>query len=117
MDLDGKVSQGVPIGNDVSFLLAELVLAQVDKILKARHVRALRWFDDYELAADTREEAEETLKQLNRELGKFRLRLNPKKTTISRLPSPAEPPVNFGIRWTTGYPGVPAIASTPPTSR
>ena len=90
MNLDGKVSQGVPIGNDVSFLVAELVLAQVDKVLKSQHARAFRWFDDYELATDTREEAEAILKQLNRELGKFRLRLNPKKTTISRLPSPAQ---------------------------
>ena len=29
MNLEGKFSQGVPIGNDISFLLAELVLAQV----------------------------------------------------------------------------------------
>jgi hypothetical protein len=90
MNLDGKVSQGIPIGNDVSFLLAELVLAQVDKTLRSHHARALRWFDDYELATDTREQAEKILKCLNRELGKFRLRLNPKKTAISRLPSPAQ---------------------------
>lgn len=88
MDLDGKVSQGVPIGNDISFLLSELVLAQVDKAIRARHSRALRWFDDYEFAADTREQAEEILKRLNKELGKFKLRLNPRKTTITRLPSP-----------------------------
>jgi hypothetical protein len=90
MNLDGKISQGIPIGNDVSFLLAELVLGQVDRVLTSQHARALRWFDDYELAADTREEAEEILKQLNRELGRFRLRLNPKKTAILRLPSPAQ---------------------------
>jgi hypothetical protein len=90
MNLDGKVSQGVPIGNDVSFLLAELVLSQVDKVVRSRQTRALRWFDDYELAVDSREQAEEILKKLNRELGRFRLRLNPKKTTISRLPSPTQ---------------------------
>jgi hypothetical protein len=90
MDLDGKVSQGIPIGNDISFLLAEVVLAQVDKALRSHQARALRWFDDYELTADTREHAEEFLKRLNRELGKFRLRLNPKKTEISQLPSPAQ---------------------------
>lgn len=90
MNLDGKVSQGVPIGNDVSFLLAELVLSQVDKSVRSSHAHALRWFDDYEVAVDTREQAEEFLKKLNNELGKFRLRLNPKKTTISRLPSPTQ---------------------------
>jgi hypothetical protein len=30
MDLDGKVSQGIPIGNDISFLLGEAVTARVD---------------------------------------------------------------------------------------
>lgn len=90
MNLDGKVSQGIPIGNDVSFLLAELVLSQVDKVVRSRHTRALRWFDDYELAVDSREQAEEILKKLSKELSRFRLRLNPKKTTISRLPSPTQ---------------------------
>jgi hypothetical protein len=98
MNLDGKVSQGVSIGNDVSFLLAELVLAQVDKTFTSYDGRAFRWFDDYELAADTREQAEEILKQLNRELGKFHLRLNAKKTTISRLPSPAQDPWQETLR-------------------
>ena len=37
MDLDGKISQGIPIGNDISFLLAELVLARVDKAMIVDH--------------------------------------------------------------------------------
>jgi hypothetical protein len=90
MDLDGKVSQGVPIGNDLSFLLAEVVLAQVDRAIRPLHDRAFRWFDDYELAFDTIDQAEETLKKLNRELARFRLRLNAKKTEIARLPRPAQ---------------------------
>jgi hypothetical protein len=90
MDLDGKVSQGIPIGNDISFLLAETVLAQVDRAAKLPVSRAYRWYDDYEIAFDTRDQAEETLKRLNKELGRFRLRLNAKKTTIMRLPCPAD---------------------------
>jgi hypothetical protein len=90
MDLDGKMSQGIPIGNDISFLLAEVVLAQVDKALHLPLGRAYRWFDDYEMALDTSDQAEEVLKKLTRELAKFRLRLNPKKTSIVRLPRPAE---------------------------
>lgn len=90
MDLDGKMSQGVPIGNDISYLLAEAVLTQVDKALRIDSKRAFRWFDDYEFAFDRVDQAEETLKKLNRELGKFRLRLNGKKTTIVRLPRPAQ---------------------------
>ena len=46
MNLDGKISQGIPIGNDVSFLLAEVVLGQVDRILAQQYTRAFRWFDD-----------------------------------------------------------------------
>ena len=90
MDLDGKVSQGIPIGNDLSFLLAEIVLAQVDKAIRVAGSRAYRWFDDYEIAFDTNDQAEGALKRLSKELTKFRLRLNQKKTTIVRLPHPAE---------------------------
>lgn len=90
MDLDGKVSQGIPIGNDVSFLLAEVVLAQIDKAIRLSKNRAYRWFDDYELTFDSVDQAEEVLKKLNKELAKFRLRLNSKKTSIRRLPLPAQ---------------------------
>jgi hypothetical protein len=65
VNTDGKVSQGIPIGNDISFLLAELVLARVDKTLKLARNRAYRWYDDYEIAFDTREQAEKTLLRLS----------------------------------------------------
>ena len=89
MNMQGKVSQGIPIGNDVSFLLAEIVLAQVDKGLKIPAGRVFRWYDDYEVACSSRQEAEEVLVRLNRLLDSFRLRLNPKKTQILDLPQPA----------------------------
>ena len=47
MDMQGKISQGVPIGNDISFLLAEIVLGQVDRDLRKYKGRAYRWFDDW----------------------------------------------------------------------
>jgi hypothetical protein len=86
MNMQGKVSQGVPIGNDLSFLLAEVVLAQVDSALKLTPRRAYRWYDDYEIACGSRQEAEEILVRLNRLLESFRLRVNPKKTQIVELP-------------------------------
>jgi hypothetical protein len=89
MNWDGKMSQGIPIGNDISFLLAEIVLARVDSELKAKSGRAFRWFDDYEFAFESRDEAELMLRTLTRELGRFRLRINPKKTIIQQLPLPA----------------------------
>jgi hypothetical protein len=90
MNLQGKISQGVPIGNDVSFLLTEIVLAQVDRKLRVVPSRSYRWFDDYEIACDTREQAEEILARLSHELGAFRLRVNPIKTKIVALPSPSQ---------------------------
>ncbi len=90
MDLDGKVSQGIPIGNDISFLLAEAVLAQVDAGLRVPPERALRWFDDWEITFDSRREAEACFRQLSRQLASFRLRLNPAKTKIIELPKPAD---------------------------
>jgi hypothetical protein len=90
MELDGRVSQGVPIGNDVSFLLAEVVLSRVDKAIRPSPRYAFRWFDDYELAFDTNDQAEEALKKLTKELAKFRLRVNAKKTAIVRLPRPVQ---------------------------
>jgi hypothetical protein len=86
MNGDGKVSQGIPIGNDISFLLAEVVMAQVDKALKLSPERAYRWFDDFEIAFDTSDQAESALKKLNRELSRYQLRLNTKKTRVVRLP-------------------------------
>lgn len=86
MDMQGKVSQGVPIGNDISFLLAEIVLGQVDHDLREYSGRAVRWYDDYEIACDTRHDAEVALVQLRASLRKYNLRLNPKKTSIVELP-------------------------------
>jgi hypothetical protein len=83
---DGKVTQGIPIGNDISFLLAELVLAQVDKALKLNKDSAYRWYDDYEIAFDTREQAERGLLMLSKELDRFKLRLNSGKTRVVALP-------------------------------
>ena len=90
MDLQGKVSQGIPIGNDISYLLAEIVLGKVDRALKFAPDRAYRWFDDYEISCDTYDEAEEVLAKLTRELRKFNLSLNPRKTEIVALPRPAQ---------------------------
>jgi hypothetical protein len=90
MNLQGKVSQGVPIGNDISFLLAEIVMGRVDRAIKVSTERSYRWFDDIEIACDTLEEAESVLARVRKELAKFRLRLNPQKSGIVPLPQPAQ---------------------------
>jgi hypothetical protein len=90
MDIQAKESQGIQIGNDISFFLAEIVLAQIDRSIGIDADRAYRWFDDFEIACDSLEEAEATLSALKRELRKFRLRTNPAKTRIIELPKPAD---------------------------
>ncbi len=92
MNMQGKVSQGVPIGNDISYLLAEIVLGKVDRALKLSPERAYRWFDDYEISCDSYDEAEKVLAILTRELRRFHLSLNPRKTEIIALPHPAQLP-------------------------
>jgi hypothetical protein len=86
--LQGKESHGIPIGNDISFLLAEVVLGAVDGALKLKKETATRWFDDYEIACASFEEAERTLSELQARLATFRLHLNPWKTRIIELPDP-----------------------------
>ena len=108
MNLDGKLSQGIPIGNDISFLLAECVLAQVDAALAVSSTRGYRWFDDYEVAFDTQEQAEACMKRLTSELARFRLRLNPIKTKIVRLPRAAEEEWQMHLAQTGGRPKIDA---------
>ncbi|MFN8586488.1 MAG: hypothetical protein U0704_01710 [Candidatus Eisenbacteria bacterium] len=55
MDMQGKTSQGIPIGPDTSFILAELVLAAVDREAKLASDNVFRWYDDYEVACVTRQ--------------------------------------------------------------
>lgn len=89
MNLQGKVSQGIPIGTDISFLLGEVVLAQVDRQIPVPPSRCYRWFDDFEITCDTREEAEAVLASVTKALRSFNLRTNAKKTAICALPQPA----------------------------
>lgn len=90
MDLQGKVSQGIPISNDLSFLLAELVLNEVDRKLRRVSSNGFRWYDDYEFACASRADADRLLATLRQELSRFRLRLNPAKTRVLPLPLPAD---------------------------
>ncbi len=89
----GRQSVGIPIGPDTSFVLGELVLAQVDQELGARMppgTHGFRYFDDYELFAPTRPVAERALTELTRALADWELILNPHKSGIEELPVPIE---------------------------
>lgn len=75
---------GLPIGPDTSSIISELILSCVDKELEKYNY--FRYIDDYKCYCSSKDEAENFLKNLSKELEKFNLRLNQKKTEIIELP-------------------------------
>lgn len=80
---------GIPVGPDTSFVLAEALLSAVDQLVAANiaDARGFRFVDDYEFVCDSLEQAEQVLSVLQWALSEFELSLNPKKTTITELPT------------------------------
>ncbi|PYK36627.1 MAG: hypothetical protein DME60_14385 [Verrucomicrobia bacterium] len=90
-DMQDGQTLGVPIGPDTSFLIAELILAKVDEIMVGRGAtHAFRYIDDYEFAFPDRASAERALADLQEALNQYELALNPSKTSITKLPCPAD---------------------------
>jgi hypothetical protein len=84
---------GIPIGPDLSLLLAELLLSAVDQELVNRTgVRGVRYIDDYELSFDTLADAERVRGVLQELLSDYELALNAAKTTIHELPLQLQEP-------------------------
>ena len=79
---------GIAIGPDTSSLISELVLSRIDKELE--NYEYLRFIDDYRCYCISQEEADEFIRKASKELEKYNLRLNPKKTKIIKLPIPIE---------------------------
>lgn len=79
---------GIAIGPDTSSVISELILTRVDKALL--EYKYLRYIDDYKCYCNSKEEAESFLRKLSKELERYRLRLNPKKTEIIELPKPLD---------------------------
>lgn len=75
---------GIAIGPDTSSVISELVLTRIDKELS--DFKYLRFIDDYKCYVKSREEADTFLRKLSKELEKYHLRINPKKTEILELP-------------------------------
>lgn len=86
---DGQTN-GIPIGPDTSLLIAEILLGQVDEVLRKRGITGLRYVDDYELVFDTEAQAFEGLSAFQNALLGFELHLNPSKTRILSLPQRIE---------------------------
>jgi len=83
-------TQGVPVGPATSNIINEVVLARVDASLAGDGYRFLRYIDDYKCYCESREEAEEFLRDLEAALGQYLLGLNAKKVSIVELPVPSK---------------------------
>ena len=79
-------THGLLIGPHTSNILSEIILCAIDKELSKKYDSYIRNIDDYICYVDTKEEADNFIIDLNRELRKYDLLLNHKKTEIYELP-------------------------------
>lgn len=79
-------THGLLIGPHTSNILSEIILCVIDEGLSKKYGCYIRNIDDYICYTDSREEAEQFLSDLNRELREFDLLMNHKKTEILELP-------------------------------
>jgi hypothetical protein len=84
---------GIPIGTDISRIIAEIILGEIDSQLekKFNKLKGIRFIDDYEFALESYAEAENVLSYLQSLLNEYELALNPTKTKIVQLPALIEP--------------------------
>ena len=77
---------GLLIGPHTPNILSEIILCAIDKELSKKYDSYIRNIDDYICYVDTKEEADNFIIDLNRELRKYDLLMNHKKTEIYELP-------------------------------
>jgi hypothetical protein len=110
---DGQ-SVGIPIGPDISLALGELVLsacdADVATALAGTSVNGFRYFDDYELFAGSRSDADRAVTELQKALATYQLTLNPHKFDVVELPLPVEED------WVSAVKRIDDVRSSPPSS-
>lgn len=79
---------GVLIGPATSNIAAEIILAKIDRRLTAMGYVYQRFIDDYIVYSKSSEDFENFVHDLESQLERFNLRLNPKKTIVEKLPQP-----------------------------
>ncbi len=83
-----KCTNGIPVGPVVSDLIAEIILASIDKAVKLpKGCFGVRYKDDYRVLCKTKYEGNAIIKELQKELDKFNLYVNETKTNILKLPN------------------------------
>lgn len=92
IDIASRASQedqtiGIPIGPDTSLIIAEIILAQVDKFIGLEtDISACRYFDDYYIYTNSKERADEILKKIEQTLFEYNLEINESKVSIKEYP-------------------------------
>lgn len=79
-------THGLLIGPHTSNVLSEIILCAIDESLSKKYDSYIRNIDDYICYVNTKEEADNFIIDLNRELRKYDLLMNHKKTEIYELP-------------------------------
>ncbi|UOD35714.1 RNA-directed DNA polymerase [Deferribacteraceae bacterium V6Fe1] len=79
-------SNGLLIGPHSSNIISEIILCKIDNELYKKGYRFIRNIDDYECFTENFVKAENFLLDLSKELKKYTLTLNIKKTVIKELP-------------------------------
>ncbi|MDD7402312.1 MAG: RNA-directed DNA polymerase [Eubacteriales bacterium] len=79
-------THGLLIGPHTSNVLSEIILCAIDENLSKKYDSYIRNIDDYMCYVNTKEEADNFIIDLNRELRKYDLLINHKKTEIHELP-------------------------------
>jgi hypothetical protein len=82
---DGGV-RGLPVGPEPSAVLANAVLAGVDRVMAEEGCRHLRWVDDFVVAAPDRGAATRLLERLRAALAELGLEIAPEKSGIEEGP-------------------------------
>lgn len=79
-------THGILIGPHTSNILSEIILCAIDENLSKKYDSYIRNIDDYICYVNTKDDAERFIIDLCRELKKYDLSLNHKKTEIKELP-------------------------------
>lgn len=80
-------TKGISIGPATSTILSEIILFQVDKVLRdEKGYQFTRYIDDYTAFVESNSKADQFLSDLTQELEKYALTLNPKKTSVVKMP-------------------------------
>ena len=86
---DARTS-GIPVGPAISDLIAEIILARVDRAVSKKLNKidfiGTRFKDDYRILCNSEEDAKKILKVLSEELFEYNLIISEQKTKIHKLP-------------------------------